>query len=57
MDIRDNLRQCCANQLNKRLFDVKGVALLNTATEINLLQWIKDIAVKGIHKEVQGPSL
>ena len=52
VEIRDNLRQCCATQLNKRLFDVKGVATLNNATEVNLLQWIKDIAVKGVHKEV-----
>ena len=28
-NIRDNLRQCCAPQLNKRLFDVKGTASLN----------------------------
>ena len=51
-EIRDNLRQCCADQLNKRLFDVQGVAALNGASEVNLLQWIKDIAVKGVHKEV-----
>ena len=37
-DIRDNLRQCCASQLNKRLFDVKGGAVLNAATEKELLE-------------------
>ena len=51
-EIRDNLRQCCEPQLNKRLFDVKGVATLNQASEDNLLGWIKEIAVKGVHKEV-----
>lgn len=51
-EIRDNLRQCCGSQLNKRLFDVKGPATLNAATEENLLAWIKEIAVKGVHKEV-----
>ena len=51
-DVRDNLRQCCASQLNKRLFDVKGAAALNAATEQDLLLWIKDTAVKGVHKEV-----
>ena len=52
MDIRDNLRQCCTPQLNKRLFDVKGTAMLNAASEEDLLSWIKDIAVQGVHKEV-----
>ena len=51
-EVRDNLRQCCATQLNKRLFDVKGVATLNAASEADLLVWIKEIAVKGVHKEV-----
>ena len=50
--IRDNLRQCCSSSLNKRLFDLKSPATLNTATEEDLLAWIKDIAVKGVHKEV-----
>ncbi len=50
--IRDNLRQCCAHQLDKRLFDTKGGDTLNAATEENLLIWIKEIAVKGVHKEV-----
>ena len=51
-DIRDNLRQCCSTQLNKRLFDVKGAATLNAASEADLMAWIKEIAVKGVHKEV-----
>ena len=51
-EIRDNLRQCCTPQLNKRLFDVKGAATLNVASEQDLLSWIKEIAVKGVHKEV-----
>jgi hypothetical protein len=52
VEIRDNLRQCCSSSLNKRLFDLKGRAMLNAATEVELLEWIKDIAVKGVHKEV-----
>ncbi len=51
-EIRDNLRQCCTIQLNKRLFDVKGPATLNAATEDDLLAWIKEIAVKAMHTEV-----
>ena len=51
-DIRDNLRQCCSEHLNKRLFDIRGPAALNAATETELLEWIKEIAVKGVHKEV-----
>ena len=52
VDIRDNLRQCCADLLNKRLFDIRGSAALNNASEQDLLAWIKEIAVKGVHKEV-----
>ena len=51
-EIRDNLRQCCTEHLNKRLFDIWGGAALNSVSEDNLLKWIKDIAVKGVHKEV-----
>ena len=49
-EIRDNLRACCSIQLNKRLFDVKGVSLLNAASEEDLLSWIKAIAVKRLYK-------
>ncbi len=51
-DIRDNLRQCCSSSLNKRLFDLKSAATLNAATEIDLLKWMMEIAVKRVHKEV-----
>ena len=51
-DVRDNLRQCCSTALNKRLFDLNSTATLNAASEEDLLGWIKDIAVKGVHKEV-----
>ncbi len=51
-EIRDHLRQCCAPLLNKRLFDVQGADVLNSASEASLLSWIKDIAVKEVHKEV-----
>ncbi len=51
-DIRDNLRQCCSTQLNKRCFDVKGAATLDAASEENLLAWIKALAIRRVHKEV-----
>ena len=51
-DVRDNLRQCCAIPLNKRLFDLKGPAVLNQASETDLLLWMKQTAVKGVHMEV-----
>ena len=36
VDIRDNLRQCCADLLNKRLFDIRESAALNTTSEHGL---------------------
>ena len=57
VDIRDNLRQCCADQLNKRLFDIRGSAALDNASEDELLKWIKEIAVRGVHKEVHRTQL
>ena len=52
LEIRDNLRQCCFAPLNKQLFDVKGSDALDSASEADLLPWVKEIAVKGVHKEV-----
>ena len=57
VDIRDNLRQCCTDQLNKRLFDIRGSGALDNASEVELLAWIKEIAVKGVHKEVHRTLL
>ena len=51
-EIRDNLRQCCSKSLNKRLFDLKGSTTLDAASEVDLTQWMKEISVKGVHKEV-----
>ena len=51
-EIRDNLRQCCASVLNKRLFDLKGPTALNDANEKDLLAWMRQTAVKGVHMEV-----
>ena len=50
--VKDHLRQTCSQQLNKRLFDLKGPDALDAATEDVLLAWIKDIAVRGLHAEV-----
>ena len=52
LEINDNLRQCCSDQLNRRLFDIRGASALNNATEAELTSWIKELAVKGVHKEV-----
>ena len=50
--IRDNLRQCATESLDRRMFELKGSAVLNGATEEHLLDWMRQIAVKGLHREV-----
>ena len=31
LEINDNLRQCCSDQLNRRLFDIRGASALNNS--------------------------
>ena len=50
--IRMELRAACSTEVNKLLFEFVGPAVLDTATEDQLLSHIKTIAVKGLHKEV-----
>ena len=50
--LRDNIRQCCTASMNKRLFELRGKDALNGVSSDDLLKWIKDIAVKGVHTEV-----
>ena len=50
--IRNELRITCTPELNRLLFDLMGPETLNTATEEQLLQQIKLITVRGLHKEV-----
>ena len=50
--IRDELRECCSKQLNTRLVQMNGPTALESYDESKLLEVIKTIAVKGVHKEV-----
>ena len=49
--IRNELRACCSEEVDRMLFNFVGAAL-KTATEVQLLNHIKSIAVVGVHKEV-----
>ena len=50
--IRDELRECCSKQLNTRLVQMNGPTVLGSSNETDLLERVKAIAVKGVHKEV-----
>ena len=50
--VRDELRECCSKQLNTRLVQMHGCSMLEDSDENKLLEMIKNIAVKGMHKEV-----
>ena len=50
--IRLELRASCSEDLNKQLFEYVGSAVLDTCTEEQLLNHIKLVAVKTVHKEV-----
>ena len=50
--IRDELRECCSKQLNTRLIQMHGPSVLGSSNENDLLERVKAIAVKGVHKEV-----
>ena len=50
--IRNELRACCTQEVNKILFEFVGAARLSTCTEDELLAHIKSVAVKSVHKEV-----
>ena len=47
-----NFRSACTPERNRLLFKLIGPKALNTATEEHLLQQIRFVAVKGLHKEV-----
>ena len=51
-EIRNELRSSCSSDVNKLLFDLIGSDRLNSASEAELLMFIKSVAVKGMHKEV-----
>ena len=50
--IRNELRMACTPEANRLLFELIGHEILNSATEVHLLQQIRLVAVKGLHKEV-----
>jgi hypothetical protein len=51
-DIRNELRAVCSPSVNEMLFNFIGPDALNIATEDQLLNHIKSVAVKSIHREV-----
>jgi hypothetical protein len=51
-DIRNELRSSCSSSVNEMLFNFVGPEALKTATEDQLLQYIKSVAVKTVHPEV-----
>ena len=54
--IRNELRQCCSNEVNKMLFEFVGPTTLNNSEEATLLAHIKTISVKEVHPEVHQTS-
>ena len=50
--IRNELRATCTPEANRLLFELIGPERLNSASEENLLQQIRLVTVKGLHKEV-----
>ena len=50
--IRNELRAAYTSELNRLLFDLLGAETLNSATEEQLLQYIRLVAVRRFHEEV-----
>ena len=50
--IRMELRAACSDDVNKLLFEYVGTDILDACTEEQLLDHIKSVAVKSVHKEV-----
>ena len=50
--IRLELRDACSEDVNKLLFEYVGTVELETCSEEQLLEHIKSVAVKSVHKEV-----
>ena len=49
---RMELRSACSEDVNKLLFEYVGSTALDTCSENQLLEHIKSVAVKSVHKEV-----
>ena len=54
--IWNELRTACTPELNRLLFDQLGVEIPNSATEEQLLQHIRLVMVREVHKEVHWQS-
>ena len=50
--ILDKLWECCGRQLNTRLVQMHSLEALGSCDETNLLEFIKAVAVRGVHKKV-----
>lgn len=51
-EIRNELRSTCSSKVNEMLFNFVGPEVLSTASEADLLKFIKSVAVKTVHPEV-----
>ena len=51
-DIRNELRSTCSQSVNEMLFNFIGPTSLNSATEEEMLNYIKSVSVKTVHPEV-----
>jgi len=51
-DIRNELRAACSQKVNEMLFNFVGPDALQTASENDLLGFIKSVAVKTVHPEL-----
>ena len=51
-DIRNELRSACSASVNEMLFNFVGPDALNTATEDQLLEYVKSVAIRTVHPEV-----
>jgi len=51
-EIRNELRSACSPSVNELLFNFVGPDALRVASERELLDYIKSVAVKSVHPEV-----
>lgn len=51
-DIRNELRAACPQKVHEMLFNFVGPDALQTASESDLLEFVKSVAVKTVHPEV-----
>lgn len=51
-EVRNELRAACSKEVNRMLFSFVGPDTLKDASEEDLLDYIKSVAVRSVHKEV-----